>query len=131
MATRPTKQHKNEKAVRKVTAAERSALGKICARLEAKSSVRLKVSKNGSDWHISLDHPDELIGRALLEEAFASADDDFLNGIVSQLAKLWARSGHQRAGAQFHAVSHPKVLSQGISSRQCLQPRWRPSTWRA
>ena len=62
MATRPTKQHNNEKAVRKVTAAERSALGKHIARLEAKSSVRFKVSMNGSDSAKCLDHPDELIG---------------------------------------------------------------------
>ena len=40
---------------------------------------------------ISLDHPDELIGRALLGEAFASADDDFVNGIVSQLASVGGR----------------------------------------
>src|SRR3954469_12587605 len=101
MATRPTKQHKNEKAVHKVTAAERSALQKHIARREAKSSVRLKVSKNGSDWHISLDHPDELIGRALLEEAFASADDDFLNGIVSQLASCGHRRDTNELGLNF------------------------------
>jgi hypothetical protein len=91
MARRPTKQPNNEKAVCKVTAAERSAIGKHIARLKAKSSVRLKVSKNGSDPQISLDHPDELIGRALLMEALASADDDFVNGIVSQLANVGGR----------------------------------------
>ena len=91
MARRPTKQPNNEKAVRKVTAAERSAVGKHIARLKAKSSVRLKVSKNGSDPQISLDHPDELIGRALLMEAFASADADFVDGIVSQLANVGGR----------------------------------------
>ena len=53
MARRPTKQPNNEKAVRKVTAAERSAIGKHIARLKAKSSVRLKVSKNGSDPQIT------------------------------------------------------------------------------
>jgi len=88
MATRPTN---NAKAVPKVTAAERSAIGKHIARLEAKQSVRLKVSKNGSDPQISLDHPDKLIGRALLMEALASADNDFVNGIVSQLANVGGR----------------------------------------
>ena len=55
------------------------------------SPITRKRSKNGSDPQISLDHPDELIGRALLMEAFASADDDFVNGIVSQLANVGGR----------------------------------------
>ncbi len=91
MATRPTKQPSKEKAVRKVTAAERGALGKHIARLEAKLSVRLKVSKNGSVQQISVGHPDELIGRPLLMEALASADDDFVDGIVSQLVNVSGR----------------------------------------
>ena len=131
MARRPTKQPNNEKAVCKVTAAERSAIGKHIARLKAKSSVRLKVSKNGSDPQLSLDHPDELIGRALLMEALASADDDFVNGIVSQLANVGGRGQDINERELNFMLSVIKVLSQGISSRQCLQPRWRPSTWRA
>ena len=80
---------------------------------------------------ISLDHPDELIGRALLGEAFASADDDFVNGIVSQLASVGGRGQDINERGLNFMLSVIKVLSQGISSRQCLQPRWRPSTWRA
>ena len=53
MARRPTKQPNNEKAVCKVTAAERSAIGKHIARLKAKSSVRLKVSKSRSGKFLS------------------------------------------------------------------------------
>jgi hypothetical protein len=97
MAARQTKQHTEEKqrteekAVRKVTAAERTAINKYLARSAAKPSVRCKVSKSGSDAQIRVDHPDELIGGALLMDALASADKDFVNGIASQLANA---SGH-------------------------------------
>jgi hypothetical protein len=90
MAARQTKQHTKEKAVPEVTSAERTTIGKYLARRTAKPRVRFKVSKNGSDPQIRLDHPNELIGRALLMEAFASADEDFVNGIVSQLANASA-----------------------------------------
>jgi hypothetical protein len=91
MAARQTRQHNKDKAVREVTAAERTAIGKYLARLEAKPSVRLKVSKNESDPQIGIDHPDKLVGWALVMEVLASADGDFLDGIVSQLANASGR----------------------------------------
>jgi hypothetical protein len=91
MSARETKkQHTEEKAVHKMTAAERTAIDKHFARREAKPSVRLKVSKNGSDLQIGFDHPDRLVGRALVMEALASADEDFLNGIMYQLGNASA-----------------------------------------
>jgi len=87
MPGRETKQHnKEEKTVHKVTPAERIAVNKHLARREAKSQVRLKISKNRSDPQIELDHPDKRVGQALIMDVFASADGDFVNGIVSQLA---------------------------------------------
>jgi len=78
MLERETKQHTNKqhnkKAVREATAVERTAVERHFARREAKPSVRLKVSKNGSDPQIEFDHPDKQIGRALVTEALASAD---------------------------------------------------------
>jgi hypothetical protein len=71
MPERETKQRNKEKAVHKVTAAERTAADKHLARREAKPSVRLKVSKNASDPQIRFDHPDEQIGQALVMEALA------------------------------------------------------------
>lgn len=91
MPARQTKQHKKEKTVREMTAAERTAVDKYLARSAAKPSVRFKVSKNGSDPQVEFDHPDELIGQLLVMEAVASADGDFLNGIVSQLADASGR----------------------------------------
>jgi hypothetical protein len=99
MPGRETKQPNNEKAVHpnkeravhhKVTPAERTTVDKHFARREAKPSVRLKISKKGSEPQIAVDHPDEQIGQALIMEALASADWDFLHGIVGQLANASA-----------------------------------------
>jgi len=84
------KQHTEEKVAHKMTAAERTAIERHFARREAKPSVRLKVSKNGGDLQIESDHPDRLVGRALVMEALASADEDFLNGIMYQLGNASA-----------------------------------------
>jgi hypothetical protein len=89
--TEEKKQHTEEKAVHKMTAAERAAIERHFARREAKPSVRLKVSRNGSDLQIGFDHPDEQIGRALVMEALASADWDFLDGILNQLGNASAQ----------------------------------------
>jgi len=93
MPARETKQHNKEKAAYnyKMTAPERTVVDKHFARREAKPSVRLKVSKNGSDPQFEFDHPDKQIGRALVMEALASADADFVIGIVSQLANASGR----------------------------------------
>ena len=91
MAARETKkQHTEEKAVRKLTTAELAAMDKCIARLQEPSG-RFRLSKDGSNWRIGFDHPDQLVGRALVMDAFATADRDFVNGIVDQLAKASGR----------------------------------------
>ena len=91
MAARETKkQHTEEKAVRKLTAAELTAIDKFLVRLEANPSGRCRVSKDGSGWQIGFDHPDQLVGRALVMDSLASADEDFLNGIKNQLVNASA-----------------------------------------
>jgi len=94
MSARETKQHTEEKAVHKMTAAERTAIKKYLARREATPSIRCKVSGNGSDLQIGLDHPHEQIGQTLMMDALASADGDFVGGIVSQLANASRRGQH-------------------------------------
>jgi hypothetical protein len=91
MPEREKKQRNKEKAIHNVTAAERTAIDKHFARREAKPSVRLKVSKNGNDPQIRFDHPDEQIGQALVMEALASGDWDFLDGILNQLVNASAQ----------------------------------------
>jgi hypothetical protein len=119
-AARVTKRHNKEneeKAVHKVTAAERTAMEKYRARLEAKPSVRLKASKNGSDPQIELDHPDEPVGLALVMEALATADRDFLNGIVDQLAKA-SRRGEDISE---HGINFMLSVIKGVEPRDQLE----------
>ena len=75
-----------ETAVYEPTAAERTAVEKYFARNEAKPSVRVKFSRNGRVTQIEFDHPDQLVGLALVMDALATADAGFLNGIMGQLA---------------------------------------------
>src|SRR5262249_40745520 len=115
---RETKRHnKEEKAVHKVTPAERIAVDKHFARREAKPSVRYKVCKNGSDPQLALDHPNKPIGVALLMESLASADCDFVNGIVYQLANA---SG-QGQDIDEHGFNFMLSVIKGIEPRDQLE----------
>jgi hypothetical protein len=86
MAPKSAKQNEKEKEPRELTAAERKAVEKYQIRSKAKPTVRFKVANNSAGAQIQLDHPDELIGHMLLMEAFGSADIEFVNGLLSQLA---------------------------------------------
>jgi hypothetical protein len=117
MAARQTKQHNKEKAVHKVTAAERAAIQKYLARNAAKPWVRFKVSKNGSDPEIGIDHPDELVGEVLVHGILASADRDFVQGIASQLANA-SRHGQD---IDEHELNFRLSVIKGIEPRNQLE----------
>jgi hypothetical protein len=118
MPARETKQHnKEEKTVHKVTPAERIAVNKHFARREAKPQVRLKISKNGSDPQIELDHPDKRVGQALIMDVFASADGDFVNGLVSQLADASLRG----QDISDHGLNFMLSVIKGIEPRDQLE----------
>src|SRR5262249_1818977 len=120
MLERETKQPNKgnkEKAVYEVTAAERTAVEKHFARRAAKPSVRLKVPKNGSDPQIGIDHPNKPVGQALLMEALASADQDFVNGILGQLANA---SGHG-PDVDEHGLNFMLSVIKGIEPRDQLE----------
>jgi hypothetical protein len=84
MAQKSAKQ--NEKELRELTAAERKAIDKYLIRSKAKPTVRFKISNNATGAKIQLDHPHGTIGHALLMDAFGSADREFVDGLLSQLA---------------------------------------------
>jgi hypothetical protein len=89
MAASKTNQHNKEnkeKSVYKPTAAERTAVEKYFARNQAKPSVRVKFSRNERVTQLEFDHPDQLVGLALVMDALATADAGFLNGVMAQLA---------------------------------------------
>ena len=88
MTMKKTKEHTGSKAAYEPTPAERDAVKKVAARLEGNLSVRLKVvSKDGAVAKVAIDHPNEIIGHALLMEVVKAGDPDFLHGILGQLAK--------------------------------------------
>jgi hypothetical protein len=84
------KQH-SEKAVRKVTAAERAAIQRRVERNAGRPSIRFKVSKNESGCEVGFDHADEIVGHILYMDAVGSGDWDFACGIMKQLAKASCR----------------------------------------
>src|SRR5262249_27513497 len=62
-----------------------------CAHIANRRLSRIIGARNGSDLQVGLDHPDEQIGQTLMMDALASADGDFVGGIVSQLANASRR----------------------------------------
>ena len=76
------------------TEREQAALGKYKAKAAAENTPRIKVSHDKKGTAISLDHPDGLIGSALLAEALGTVDGDFVKGLLTQLGN--ATSQDQR-----------------------------------
>jgi hypothetical protein len=54
----------------------------------------LKFENNGHSLKVNLDHPDVAVGYSLLREALGSASDEFVEGLICQLAN--AGSPHAR-----------------------------------
>jgi hypothetical protein len=72
---------------------EQAALGKYLRRRATESAARIKVLNGGTNVTITPDHPNKTIGQVLLAEALGTADDDFLKGLVNQLANANLRDG--------------------------------------
>ena|SRR3984893_8942832 len=116
MALRKTKQNVKE-ATRELTAAERKAVGKFLARSEAKPSVRFKVSNNATGVQIELDHPDKRIAPVLLMDAFGSADREFVDGVLRQLANAGSHGKEADEGGLNFLVS----VINGVEPRDHLE----------
>ena len=72
----------------RMTRKERGIVAEVAGRIVANATPRLKVSEN----QISVDHPDRLVGDLLLMKALGTANTDFMNGILRQLANVHAPS---------------------------------------
>lgn len=71
------------------TPRERTAGEAYLARKEqASPAPRLNVSKKDGVAQIAFDHPEPGVGEILLMDALGTADPDFLNGLLTQLAKV-------------------------------------------
>jgi hypothetical protein len=68
------------------TEREKTALDRYHAqKATAPAAPRIKVSAGEKATVISLDHPDELVGLALLTQALGTVDRDFVSGLLTQL----------------------------------------------
>jgi hypothetical protein len=70
-----------------LTSQEQTALGKHLARRAAETPApRMKVANGEKATTLLPHHPDKVVGYALLMEALGTADIDFVNGLLEQLA---------------------------------------------
>ena len=86
--TKPKKREPEaSKAKYQPTAQEQAAIDKYVARHNAAPPAPgIEVTKNGEVPEIGLNHPDNAIGSVLLMEALGTANYDFMQGLLSQLA---------------------------------------------
>jgi hypothetical protein len=94
MAKEASKQ-KASKPEHTVTLRERAAVQRFLAEKEVHPAPRVKVSDN----KLSVEHPKEGVGWSLLMEALGTANLDFLNGLLNQLAN--AGSGNKESNLNF------------------------------
>jgi hypothetical protein len=99
-----------------LTSQEQTAIGKYLARKAASPAPRLKVP-NKKVARISPDHPDEAIGSALLMEALGTADEDFLHGLLEQLAS----AGTQGRQIDERGLNFMVSLVKGIKPRDQIE----------
>ncbi len=71
---------------------ERAIIEKHLRRM-AEAAPRLKVVETEDKTEISLDHPDAIIGQALLTDALGTSDLDFYRGLLRQLTNAVSVKG--------------------------------------
>lgn len=88
MARRRKKVVKEEVSDYELSPAEMEVVKKWGERTEGKANARLKVVKDATgSVKIKVDHPDDDVGFFLLLDALGTADADFQNSILLQLAR--------------------------------------------
>jgi hypothetical protein len=104
------------KAFPDVTTKERADLKNWVARARASADVKLKPS-NEEPPKIVPDHPDQEIGWALLMNALGTADRDFLNGLIGQLARV----NDDGLELNFHGLNFMLSVIKGLEPRNQLE----------
>jgi hypothetical protein len=100
-----------------MTSRERTAIDKFLARNAANPAPRLKVLNEKQAVSISPDHPDKLAGQMLLMDALGTADLDFYNGLLGQLANAGSQGRQLDEGGLNFILSVVK----GIQPRDQLE----------
>jgi hypothetical protein len=111
MAVRKSKTASVAKSAYQRTPREAAVIKKLQGR-RADEAPRLKVSTVGNISKIETDHPDLDIGIALLMEALATTDIDFMSGLLTQLANAGGKVDEQRLNFMFSVVKNIKPRDQ-------------------
>lgn len=106
-----------EKTYDKMTSQERTAIDKFVARNAANPAPRLKVLK-GQVATISPDHPDDLVGKALLMDALGTGDLDFYHGLLNQ---LMATAGSKEGQVDERRLNFMLSVMKGVQPRDQLE----------
>lgn len=72
------------------TPEEREAIDKALVARKIAPAPRLKVEESGS---VSIDHPSEVIGLLLMENALGTLEPSFMTGLIEQLKTISSRGG--------------------------------------
>ena len=75
----------------KPTERELSAVRKFCEKRAAELATRIKLSNENGRQRIVVDHKNVAVGYALLAEALGTANIDFIDGLIDQLAQGGSR----------------------------------------
>jgi hypothetical protein len=87
MTKRTSPTASTKKSELKLTPKEVAIVRKLYGKLD-EQGMRLKISNDGNASKIELDYPSQAIGNLLFMHSIGTADLDFANGIVSQLAGI-------------------------------------------
>ncbi len=93
------------------TPRERSTMETHLARREErKPAPRIKVTEKEGGTEIALDHPEAALGQVLLMKAVGTADENFLDGLLGQLAN----AGSQRREVDESGLNFMLSVVKGI-----------------
>ncbi len=107
-----------EKPKHQLTEKEEAALRKQFARSDAAAvTPKIKVVANEKGPQITIDHPDRAVGQLLLQEALGSEDDDFVIGLLQQLAALTS-TGNQ---TDEHKLNFLLSIIKGVEPKDQLE----------
>jgi hypothetical protein len=116
-----TKKAPNQTAVAKPyepTPSEIKAIKtQVARRRERKSAPRMKVTNAEDQIQIENDHPEPALGNILLMETCGTTDQDFLDGILSQLANV----GRQGRTVNERDLNFMLAVVKGIEPRDQVE----------
>ena len=94
-----------------MTKRERAAMERVDKRRDNGSPApNFKASTDPDGVQMSLDHPDLIVGGAMLADAFGTADTDFRNGLLDQLVDVATKGGKIDVAAANFALSVVKEI---------------------